>query len=83
MEYGKIDKINFQNESYPIGTIQIEYNNELTLGFEICRDMWDEERPANYITTNKNLIIFNPIASHYAFNKFDFRKKLVIESSKN
>ena len=44
--------------------------------------MWDEERPANYITTNKNLIIFNPIASHYAFNKFDFRKKLVIESSK-
>ncbi|GIS31259.1 MAG: hypothetical protein Ct9H90mP3_0550 [Flammeovirgaceae bacterium] len=39
--------------------------------------MWDEERPANYITTNKNLIIFNPIASHYAFNKFDFRKKLV------
>ncbi|MEC7244370.1 MAG: NAD(+) synthase, partial [Bacteroidota bacterium] len=29
-----------------------------------------------------NLIIFNPIASHYAFNKFDFRKKLVIESSK-
>ena len=81
-EYGKIDKINFQNESYPIGTIQIEYNNELTLGFEICRDMWDEERPANYITTNKNLIIFNPIASHYAFNKFDFRKKLVIDSSK-
>ena len=81
-EYGKIDKINFQNESYPIGTIQIEYNNELTLGFEICRDMWDEERPANYITTYKNLIIFNPIASHYAFNKFDFRKKLVIDSSK-
>ena len=79
---GEIDKINFKNKSYPIGTIQIEYNNELTLGFEICRDMWDEERPANYITTNKNLIIFNPIASHYAFNKFDFRKKLVIESSK-
>ena len=81
-EYGKVDKINFLNQSYPIGNFQIEYDNNLTLGFEICRDMWDEERPANYIKTNKNLIIFNPIASHYAFKKFDFRKKLVVESSK-
>lgn len=81
-EYGKVDKINFLNQSYPIGNFQIEYDNNLTLGFEICRDMWDEERPANYIKTKKNLIIFNPIASHYAFKKFDFRKKLVVESSK-
>ena len=81
-EYGKVDKFNFLNQSYPIGNFQIEYDNNLTLGFEICRDMWDEERPANYIKTNKNLIIFNPIASHYAFKKFDFRKKLVVESSK-
>ena len=81
-EYGKVDKFNFLNQSYPIGNFQIEYDNNLTLGFEICRDMWDEERPANYIKTKKNLIIFNPIASHYAFKKFDFRKKLVVESSK-
>ncbi len=81
-EYGKVDKINFLNKSYPIGNFQIEYDDDLTLGFEICRDMWDKERPANYIKTKKNLIIFNPIASHYAFKKFDFRKNLVIESSK-
>ena len=66
-EYGKVDKFNFLNQYYPIGNFQIEYDNNLTLGFEICRDMWDEERPANYIKTKKNLIIFNPIASHYAF----------------
>jgi NAD+ synthase (glutamine-hydrolysing) len=81
-EYGRVDKINFLNKSYPIGNFQIEYDDDLTLGFEICRDMWDKERPANYIKTKKNLIIFNPIASHYAFKKFDFRKNLVIESSK-
>ena len=81
-EYGKVDKINFLNKSYPIGNFQIEYDDDLTLGFEICKDMWDKERPANYIKTKKNLIIFNPIASHYAFKKFDFRKNLVIESSK-
>ena len=80
--FGKVDKINFNEESYPIGTIQIEYSNNLTLGFEICRDMWGIERPANYISTKKNLIIFNPIASHFAFKKFDFRKDLVVDSSK-
>ena len=34
-KFGKVDKINFNEESYPIGTIQIEYSNNLTLGFEI------------------------------------------------
>ena len=81
-KFGKVDKINFNEESYPIGTIQIEYSNNLTLGFEICRDMWGTERPANLISTKKNLIIFNPIASHFAFKKFDFRKDLVVDSSK-
>jgi len=80
-ELGKIDQIKYNNKKYPIGNIQIEYNKDITLGFEICRDMWDEERPANYIKTKKNLIIFNPLASHYAFKKFDFRKKLVLKSS--
>ena len=81
-EFGNIEKIKFNNKEYPIGSIQLEYDNEITLGFEICRDSWDDERPANYIKTKKNLIIFNPIASHYAFKKFDFRKDLVIKSSK-
>mgnify|MGYP001185506451 FL=1 len=81
-EFGKIEKIKFNNIEYPIGSIQLEYNNDITLGFEICRDSWDNERPANYIKTKKHLIIFNPIASHYAFNKFEFRKDLVIKSSK-
>ena len=81
-EFGRIEKIKFNSIEYPIGSIQLEYNNDITLGFEICRDSWDNERPANYIKTKKNLIIFNPIASHYAFNKFEFRKDLVIKSSK-
>ena len=63
----------FDDEIF-IGTIQFEYNDQLTIGFEICRDSWDNEiRPANLIKTSKNLLILNPIASHYAFNKFEFR----------
>ena len=82
-ELGSIEKVQFNNRRVPIGTIQIEYNQELTIGFEICRDSWDDEiRPANLIKTTKNLLILNPIASHYAFNKFEFRLNQVIESSK-
>ena len=80
---GSIEEVKFNNQKVPIGTIQIEYNEKLTLGFEICRDSWDEEiRPANLIKTKKNLLILNPIASHYAFNKFEFRLNQVIKSSK-
>ena len=80
---GSIEKITFNNQQVPVGSIQIEYNEKLTIGFEICRDSWDNEiRPANLIKTSKNLLILNPIASHYAFNKFEFRLNQVIKSSK-
>ena len=79
---GDIKNFIFDDEEIFIGTIQFEYNDQLTIGFEICRDSWDDERPANYIKTKKKLLILNPIASHYAFSKFNFRKNQVIESSK-
>ncbi len=80
---GEKKEIFFNGNKVPIGTIQYEYNKDLTIGFEICRDSWDKERPANFIKINKkHLLILNPIASHYAFKKFDFRKNQVIDSSK-
>ena len=79
---GKVDKIKIENKNYPIGTIQVEYNNELDIGFEICRDAWDAERPAKYFNTKKKLLILNPIASHFSFGKYSFWKDLVVKSSK-
>ena len=79
---GEIKEHIFDKKKVPIGTIQYEFSDSLTLGFEICRDSWDTERPAKYIRTKKNLLIINPIASHYAFGKFEFRKNQVLESSK-
>ena len=79
---GKVDQIKIENKNYPIGTIRVEYNNDLDIGFEICRDAWDAERPAKYFRTKKNLLILNPIASHFSFGKYSFWKDLVIKSSK-
>jgi len=79
---GEIKEHIFDKKKVTIGTIQYEYSDSITLGFEICRDSWVSERPAKYIRTKKNLLIINPIASHYAFSKFEFRKNQVLESSK-
>lgn len=79
---GKIDKIIIEKKTYPIGTLLVKYNNEIDIGIEICRDSWDNERPAKYFNTNKKLLILNPIASHFAFGKLNFWKDLVIKSSK-
>ncbi len=79
---GKVDEIKIENKNYPIGTIRVEYNNDLDIGFEICRDAWDADRPAKYFRTKKNLLILNPIASHFSFGKYSFWKDLVIKSSK-
>ena len=80
---GEKKEIFFNGKKVPIGTIQYEYNKDLTIGFEICRDSWDKERPLKYINTNKkHLLILHSNASHYAFHKFNFRKNQVIDSSK-
>ena len=48
---GEIKEHIFDKKKVPNGTIQYEFSDSLTLGFEICRDSWDSERPAKYIRT--------------------------------
>ena len=79
---GKREKIKIKNKTYPIGNIKVEYNKKLDIGFEICRDAWDEERPINYLKTKKKLLILNPVGSHFAFGKYKFWKELIIKTSK-
>lgn len=80
---GEKKEIFFDEKKVPIGTIQYEYNKDLTIGFEICRDSWDKERPLKYINASKkHLLILHSNASHYAFHKFNFRKNQIIDSSK-
>ena len=79
---GKREKIKINNKTYPIGNIKVEYNKKLDIGFEICRDAWDEERPINYLKTKKKLLILNPVGSHFAFGKYKFWKELIIKTSK-
>ena len=79
---GKKETIKINRKTYPIGTIKVNYNKKLDIGFEICRDAWDEERPINYLKTKKDLLILNPVGSHFAFGKYEFWKELIIKTSR-
>ena len=78
---GKIVSLEFNGTSYPLGHITAEVN-EITIGFEICEDAWQPDRPCDHLNEQVDLIL-NPSASHFAFKKAHFREKLVVDSSKH
>lgn len=83
-EAGKESSIEINNELIPIGELTFKMD-DIVIGFEICEDAWvsDEIRPAcRLVKKNVNLIL-NPSASHFAFEKSEFRYGLISDSSKN
>ena len=52
------------------------------IGFEICEEAWNEDRPACRLVKENVDIILNPSGSHFALNKDKERRELVINSSK-
>ncbi|MCF6360317.1 MAG: NAD(+) synthase [Cyclobacteriaceae bacterium] len=57
--------------------------NEAHIGFEICEEAWNEDRPACRLVEQKVNIILNPSGSHFALNKEIEREELVVRSSKD
>lgn len=76
---GVSSQIEISGRQVPFGSITIKYKGQ-HIGFEICEDAWREDRPAAHFQNQVKLIL-NPSASHFAFGKADFRKKLVVDSS--
>ncbi|MCP4520816.1 MAG: NAD(+) synthase [Cytophagales bacterium] len=76
--FKKEDTLTINNKSYPFGKGVYDIAGH-KIGIEICEDAWREERPAdNYQTID---IIFNPSASHFAFDKTKIRQDIVQTSS--
>lgn len=75
----RIESLEINGKSYPLGHITIPHQ-DITIGFEICEDAWQPDRPGDHLNEKVNLIL-NPSASHFAFGKADFRESLVIDSS--
>ncbi|MEM1349980.1 MAG: NAD(+) synthase, partial [Myxococcota bacterium] len=66
---------------YPIGDLYFDVGG-VRIGFEICEDAWVAERPGAHMTRHGIDVILNPSGSHFAFGKFETRKRFVLEGSR-
>jgi NAD+ synthase (glutamine-hydrolysing) len=65
----------------PIGDVFFDVGG-IKIGFEICEDAWMAERPGSKLALDAVDIILNPSASHFAFGKYEVRRRLVLEGSR-
>ncbi|WP_025762525.1 NAD(+) synthase [Dyadobacter tibetensis] len=83
---GLVSTIRVQEMQYPIGDLVFELQDRVGAGvrlaFEICEDAWVANRPGKSHYEKGVDIILNPSASHFAFNKFLVRERLVIDGSR-
>ncbi|WP_370089605.1 NAD(+) synthase [Ekhidna sp.] len=75
----EITHITIAGKKIPFGHITVEHKS-ITIGFEICEDAWQPDRPGAHVNQKVDLIL-NPSASHFAFKKAHFREELVVKSS--
>jgi NAD+ synthase (glutamine-hydrolysing) len=78
---GHRSSIQLNGVDYPVGDLLFDVGG-VKLGFEICEDAWVAARPGAALAKAGVDIILNPSASHFAFGKFETRKRFVIEGSR-
>ena len=78
---GKRAEIELDGQRYPIGDLLFDLG-DVKLGFEICEDAWAASRPGIKLAERGVDLILNPSASHFAFGKYEVRKRFVIEGSR-
>ncbi len=72
---------NGEEKNYPLGDLFFDIGG-LKIGFEICEDAWVANRPGRKLYEYGVDLILNPSASHFAFGKFELRKRFVLEGSR-
>jgi NAD+ synthase (glutamine-hydrolysing) len=78
---GRHSSVQLSGVDYPLGDLMFDVGG-VKLGFEICEDAWVAARPGAALAKAGVDIILNPSASHFAFGKFETRKRFVIEGSR-
>ena len=80
-ETGQLAVFKWKDEIYELGDLLFEIDG-VRIGFEICEDAWNGERPAQRHYLNNVDLILNPSASNFAFGKTYTRAALVTETSR-
>ncbi|WP_103921224.1 nitrilase-related carbon-nitrogen hydrolase, partial [Candidatus Venteria ishoeyi] len=75
------DSLQIGEDCVPFGDIYFNCGG-VRIGFEICEEAWVARRPGTRLAQAGIDIILNPTASHFAFDKRETRKRLVLEGSR-
>jgi NAD+ synthase (glutamine-hydrolysing) len=73
--------ISYKGVEIPIGDLYFDVGG-VRIGFEICEDAWVAKRPGSQLSLAGVDVILNPSGSHFAFGKYEVRKRLVLEGSR-
>ncbi len=79
--YGHRAVANVLGREIPLGDLHLDVGG-VRLGFEICEDAWVADRPGARLGRRGVQLVLNPSASHFAFDKIDVRRRLVLEGSR-
>ena len=70
-----------EGNSHPLGDIFFDCDG-IKIGFEICEDAWVANRPGGGLALKGVDLILNLSVSHFAFGKYEVRKRFVLEGSR-
>lgn len=77
-----LSSVSLFGEEIPFGNLLFhDSENEITLGIEVCQDLWTPVSPGSMLALNGAQIIFNPSASNEAVGKSEYRHQLVKHTS--
>ncbi|HEY5313902.1 MAG TPA: NAD(+) synthase [Pirellulales bacterium] len=74
-------EIELGDATYPLGDLHFDCGG-VKIGFEICEDAWVANRPGSELALRGADVILNPSASHFAFGKYEVRRRFVLEGSR-
>lgn len=74
----QVVKVGVKGQMVPMGDLVFDIGG-VRIGFEICEDAWSAQRPGIGLATRGVDLILNPSASHFAFDKYEVRKRFVLE----
>ena len=75
------DKVYIGEKMYPIGSNLLFTSGKITLGIEICEDLWSPIPPSSVLSIQGANIIANLSASNEVIGKNDYLKSLIKQQS--
>lgn len=69
------------NQSVPFGKLIFEFSEELSMGVEICEDLWSVVPPSSIMAVSGANLILNLSASSETVSKVQYRENLVLGQS--